>query len=248
MSELARINACAKRPTDIWTNYLYYTFSLRLVYLIRKTKITPNMLTVGSLLLVLLGCLGYATGVRAYIVVGLVVIQISYVLDCADGQLARYKQQYSPIGGWLDQTADRIKEFTVYFSLAYGYTRFHSGVTSIWMWAMVALFALFLLEYFGQIEMIRVKGKKSRTVDENGVPVAEDSGQAPRQDRFRTLQRYRSLIPFRGFIIGEQYFAMLVFIAFNAIYSFFVFVSILGLLMAAYRPVIDLVKYRRSLS
>lgn len=247
MTDFAAINACAKRPTDIWTNYLYYPFSLRLVYLIRHTRISPNMLTISSLILVLAGCVGYAMGSHSALLWGLLVIQISYVFDCADGQLARYKKQYSPIGGWLDQTADRIKEFTVYFSLAYGYTRFHPGDTSVWMWAMVALFALFLLEYFGQIEMFRTNGRKSSVqVNENGVPVeVQADAQAP-SDAFRKLQRWRSFLPFRGFIIGEQYFAMLVFIGFGAVYPFFVCVSVLGLLMALYRPVIDAVKYRRS--
>lgn len=247
MSEFAKIDACAKRPTDIWTNYLYYTFSLRLVYLIRNTRITPNMLTLSSLILVLLGCIGFATGERTYVVSGLIVIQISYVLDCADGQLARYKQQFSPLGGWLDQTADRIKEFVILFSLASGYTRFHPGDTTLWKWAVVALFALYLLEYFEQIEMVRVKGKSSeRKVTANGVPLEEDMVARASADTFRQLQRWRAFIPFRGFIIGEQYFVMLVFIACNAIYGFYVFVTVLGLLMAVYRPLLGFIKYRRS--
>lgn len=270
-SEFQKINSCAKRPTDIWTNYLYYTFSLRLVYLIRKTRITPNMLTLTALVLVLIGCGFYATGLRADIIWGLILIQISYVFDCADGQLARYKQLYSPVGGWLDQTADRIKEFAVFFSLAYGYTRFHPGNTSIWMWAMVALFALYLLEYFGQIEMFRVRGLTTRAIakavsegadtvygakisDDSGVPehpaAAEsdsvDEPASPQADSFSRMQRLRSFIPFRSFIIGEQYFVMLVFIAFGWIYSYFVFVSIVGLLMAIYRPMIDFIKFRRQ--
>jgi archaetidylinositol phosphate synthase len=242
MTEFQKINSAAKRPTDIWTNYLYYTFSLRLVYVIRNTRITPNMLTLFSLFLVLLGSVLYATGLRAYVITGLVLVQVSYVFDCADGQLARYRQQYSPIGGWLDQTADRIKEFVVYFSLAFGYTRFHPDADDIWKWAMVALFALYLLEYFGQIEMIRVK----RRAQQDGHASPEPTAQTGRSDTFSRLQRFRSFIPFRSFIIGEQYFAMLVFISLGAIYPFFVFVALVGLLMAVYRPIIDFLKYRRS--
>jgi CDP-alcohol phosphatidyltransferase len=270
MSEFQKINECAKRPTDIWTNYLYYPFSLRLVYIIRNTRITPNALTLTALCLVLIGCAFYATGARAETVLGLILIQISYVFDCADGQLARYRKQYSPIGGWLDQTADRIKEFVLYFSLAYGYTRFHPGNTRIWMWAMTALFVLYLLEYFEQIDMIRVKGIAPKLLTANGVPLnAEEAEKMRREaqgeagnspdasapgagaqdaDTFRRIQRMRSFIPFRGFIIGEQYVAMLVFIAFGAIYPFFVFVTIISLLMTIYRPVINFVKYRRQVA
>ncbi|MCL6444357.1 MAG: CDP-alcohol phosphatidyltransferase family protein, partial [Alicyclobacillus sp.] len=146
MTELQKINACAKRPIDIWTNYLYYPLSIRLVYLLRNARwVSPNGITVFSLLLALCGCGFYLNGGLHHIWLGLFLVQVSYVFDCADGQMARYRQQFSPFGGWIDQVADRIKEFAVYFSLACGYTRLHPGDTSIWKWAMVALFALYLL-------------------------------------------------------------------------------------------------------
>lgn len=248
-SEFRKIYDCAKRPIDIWTNYLYYTISLRIVYVVRNVKaVTPNGVTLFSLLLALVGCVFYAGGSRTNIVTGLILVQVSYVFDCADGQLARYRKQYSPIGGWLDQIADRIKEFAVYFSLAYGYERFHANRPSIWMWAMIALFALYVLEYYGQVTMFKAPavapGLSSVADDANTTNATAPTG----RDAFVRMQRWRSLLPFRGFIIGEQYFAMLVFLVFQAIYPFFVFVSILGLLMCVYRPVIQWLKHRRSLA
>src|SRR5262245_27643993 len=38
-------------------------------------------------------------------------MQASYVLDCADGQLARYKGLSSPVGSLLDFLMDEIKAF-----------------------------------------------------------------------------------------------------------------------------------------
>lgn len=266
-SEFQKIYHCAKRPIDIWTNYLYYTISLRIVYLVRNRRaVTPNSITLFSLLLALIGCAFYAGGSRSDVVTGLVLVQVSYVFDCADGQLARYRKQYSPIGGWLDQIADRVKEFAVYFSLAYGYSRFHRGQPTIWMWAMVALFALYVLEYYGQVPMFKspassstggapatqppanaVRSSTDGTAQNAGTAQSDEASPAAEpDDSFTRLQRWRSFIPFRGFIIGEQYFAMLVFIAFGAIYPFFVFVAMVGLLMCVYRPVIQWLKHRRS--
>jgi archaetidylinositol phosphate synthase len=240
MSELKQINACAKRPIDIWTNYLYYPLSIRLVYLIRNTRVTPNGLTLFSLLLALIGCSLFSIGDRTSVWMGLILVQVSYVVDCADGQLARYKKMFSPIGGWLDQVADRIKEFAVYFSLAYGYTRVHPDRMDIWVWAMVALFALYMLEYLGQVDFLRKLA--------SAQPAANAVGSSEKQDTFSRMQKWRSYIPFRSFIIGEQYFTMLVFIAFYAIAPFFVFVSVLGLLMVVYRIAVNLYKYQRMKS
>ena len=244
--EFAKVYASAKRPIDIWTNYLYYNVSMRFVYLIRNTRISPNMVTLSALFVALLGCLGFATGIRSYVVAGLVLAQFSYVLDCADGQLARYRQQFSPIGGWLDQVSDRIKEFAVYFGLAYGYSRQHPGDARIWVWAMIGLFTLYLLEYYGQIgKQYFTPAKPSSTP---AVSATETTATADDNDGFRKLQFWRSFIPFRGFQIGEQYFAMLVFVAFDAIYPFFVFVGVVGLLMSVYRPAVLLYKLRRGLA
>lgn len=238
LSEFQQINLCAKRPIDIWTNYLYYHLSLWVVYLVRNVRaVSPNGVTLFSAFLALLGCVGYAVGSRPYVVTGLILVQVSYVFDCADGQLARYRKQYSPIGGWLDQIADRVKEFAVYFSLAYGYTRLHPGDTRIWMWAMVSLFSLYVLEYYGQVPMFKSPSSANPTA---AVPSAAEA------DSFDRMQRLRSFVPFRGFIIGEQYFAMLVFLAFGAIFPFFVFVGIVGLAMCLYRPVIVTIKHRRA--
>ncbi|GEO25538.1 hypothetical protein AAC03nite_13230 [Alicyclobacillus acidoterrestris] len=240
MSELAKINACAKRPIDIWTNFIYYPLSIRLVYVVRNTGITPNALTISSLILALIGCGFFTRGVYHDVIIGLILVQVSYVVDCADGQLARYKQHFSPVGGWIDQVADRIKEFAIYASLAYGYTRMHGPDDHIWMYATFALFVLFLLEYYGQIRMGKPQPAVATATSSASDQPAKDA------DGFTRAQQLRALVPFRGFLIGEQYFALLAFIVFDAVRPFFLFVGILGGLMCIYRPIIQYIKLKRS--
>ncbi|WAH35858.1 CDP-alcohol phosphatidyltransferase family protein [Alicyclobacillus dauci] len=243
MSELAKINACAKRPIDIWTNFIYYPLSIRLVYLIRNTGITPNVLTISSLVIALIGCAFFAQGSYSDVLWGLLLVQISYVIDCGDGQLARYKQQFSLVGGWIDQVADRIKEFSIYFSLAYGWTKVHGQEERVWMYAMFALFVLYLLEYYGQIRMGKPVNRANVTQTGEPSPAHESPADG---DGFARAQRLRALVPFRGFLIGEQYFALLVFIIFDAVVPFFIFVGIVGALMCIYRPVIQYIKLRKG--
>lgn len=257
VSELEKIDRCAKRPIDVWTNYLYYPLSIRLVWALRRTSVTPNGLTLFSLFLCLVGCVFFGVGHRPEEVIGLVLVQVSYVFDCADGQLARYKQLFSPIGGWLDQVADRIKEFAIYYSLAFGWTRGHHNDVAVWRWALVALFSLYLLEYFGQIHFkpkhsvlappAGVVDREGTSLEETGTPSGSASDSMAETSRFLRAQQLRGLVPFRGFIIGEQYFVMLVFLAVGAIVPMFYFVACLGLLMCAYRPAVQLYKWNRGL-
>ena len=47
-------------------------------------------------------------------------LQLSLVLDCVDGDVARYTRRFSPLGAWLDASTDRLKEFACYAGLAWG--------------------------------------------------------------------------------------------------------------------------------
>src|SRR4051794_11294911 len=57
-------------------------------------------------------------------------------MDCVDGQLARYSRQFSAVGGWLDATFDRAKEWVVFAGLAIGADR---AGHPVWVLAGAAL-------------------------------------------------------------------------------------------------------------
>jgi len=52
-----------------------------------------------------------------------VLLYFAFVLDCVDGQLARYTRQFSKLGAWLDSIFDRTKEYVVFAGLAIGASR-----------------------------------------------------------------------------------------------------------------------------
>ena len=56
-------------------------------------------------------------------VAGAVLLYFAFVLDCVDGQLARYTRQFSKLGAWLDSIFDRTKEYVVFAGLAIGASR-----------------------------------------------------------------------------------------------------------------------------
>ncbi|MCY0870468.1 MAG: CDP-alcohol phosphatidyltransferase family protein [Firmicutes bacterium] len=219
MSDFEDIDRCAKRPVDIWTQHLYYFFSLRFVYAIRKTRITPNQVTLLSFLVFLVAAALFFRGTRSDIIAGVCLQQASFVLDCADGQLARYKKIFSPFGAWLDQTADRVKEFLLILTLAAGSARLHPGL-GVWPLALCALFLLFMLEYYEQ---------------QRGRVAISPTRHASTAHRVRKLRAARQFVPFRGFTIGEQYFLTGVLLLIGG-----AFVTLLGLVIVAGAMVIYL--------
>lgn len=49
-----------------------------------------------------------------YRIVIALIIQLSFILDCSDGQLARLTGRTSKLGGWLDKLLDRVGEFYIF--------------------------------------------------------------------------------------------------------------------------------------
>lgn len=75
-----------------------------------RLGISPNALTLGSLLFSLVACVLYVIGPQGWIasLTCLVILQFAYGLDCADGQLARATKRTSELGAWLDNICDFV--------------------------------------------------------------------------------------------------------------------------------------------
>jgi hypothetical protein len=85
-----------------------------------RLGLTPNQVTVASVVVGLAAAALFAVGSPAALVAGAVLLQLSLVLDCVDGDVARYTRRFSPLGAWLDASTDRLKEFACYAGLAWG--------------------------------------------------------------------------------------------------------------------------------
>jgi hypothetical protein len=89
--------SCLK-GVDLWLNRPLAALVVRLVY---KTRITPNQITVFSLLLGLTAAGLFAIGQAVTFVAGGILLQVSSVIDGADGMLARSRGECSRYGGHL---------------------------------------------------------------------------------------------------------------------------------------------------
>ncbi len=96
------------------------------VRLVFHTPITPNQVTILSTLIGLLAAYQYLGGTPTAFVVAGLLVTLKDVLDAADGQLARARQQFSRRGRFLDSIGDFIVNaalFTAIGSVLYALTR-----------------------------------------------------------------------------------------------------------------------------
>jgi phosphatidylglycerophosphate synthase len=114
---IAEIYRASKKKEDInfWTEWVCRPPAAALVYVLQGTRITPNQVTFLATLVAFASCALFALlpGWWGAIVAALV-FELSFVLDCVDGQLARVRRTASPLGHHLDFLMDEIKAFFVF--------------------------------------------------------------------------------------------------------------------------------------
>ncbi|MGW1593387.1 DUF5941 domain-containing protein [Streptomyces sp. NPDC002343] len=134
--EAVRLKSAVKSRDGFFTTFFISPYSRYLARWCARRGLTPNQVTTASLLTALIAAGCAATGTRGGFVAAGVLLIASFVLDCTDGQLARYALKYSTLGAWLDATFDRAKEYAYYAGLALGAAR---GGDDVWALALGAM-------------------------------------------------------------------------------------------------------------
>ncbi|WP_345655881.1 DUF5941 domain-containing protein [Streptomyces siamensis] len=134
--EAVRLRSAVKARDGFFTTYCISPYSRYIARWCARRGLTPNQVTTASLITALIAAGCAATGTRVGFVAAGLLLLFSFVLDCTDGQLARYSLQYSTLGAWLDATFDRAKEYAYYAGLALGAAR---GGDDVWALALGAM-------------------------------------------------------------------------------------------------------------
>jgi len=126
-SELANLNIgklrlkMANRANDgFYSVFFLRKFSKLLTWLAVRVNATPNQVTLISFAIGLYSAFCFTKGTFSQTLLGAVLLQLSIIVDCVDGELARYTRKFSKLGAWLDAVTDRVKEYMVFLGLAIG--------------------------------------------------------------------------------------------------------------------------------
>lgn len=103
-----------------WINVIIFKYiTIPLVYfIVNYTKITPNIISIISLILGMSSAYFYFTNEVFF---GGLFYLISYIFDAIDGKVARIKGSGKPYGEWLDMAIDRLNLLFISTAIAYNY-------------------------------------------------------------------------------------------------------------------------------
>lgn len=133
----ARLRLAVKEHDDLFATYCVSSWSPKVTKFAARIGLSPTGVTAISVAVAAAAAALFAVGDRPLLLLGGVLLYLGFVLDCVDGQLARYTGRFSAFGGWLDTIADRGKEYLVYAGLGIGVEL--SGHGDGWLLATAAI-------------------------------------------------------------------------------------------------------------
>jgi phosphatidylglycerophosphate synthase len=114
-----------------------------LVQHLYRTRVTPNHVTIVSIIVGLFAALLFAAGSRLEVALAGVAVTLKDILDSADGQLARAQNSGSRAGRFLDSIGDIIVDAAIFAGISFGLLH-TSSVQAPVLLAIVGFFGLTL--------------------------------------------------------------------------------------------------------
>jgi phosphatidylglycerophosphate synthase len=113
---------------DIWFNSI---FSIKISSLLVKTFITPNQITILGLFMGLASGILFAQGNYWNVLMGGVLLSITAIWDCCDGDVARLKFMESDFGEKLDTACDNIINIFIFIGIMLGVARYDGFIQAL---------------------------------------------------------------------------------------------------------------------
>jgi len=163
---------------DNWYDrHILRKFSIHITRILIHTPVTANQVTTSRFLIGLIACVLFLFGKWEFSIIGAVLIFFcSGVLDQVDGEIARYKNQFSTKGIWIDYIVHRNLPPIILVSVGYG-----SYVsTGILLYFIASVFIAMFLLITMSMAMIRI----ITILKETGKPIGDVELEKDRKQSF----------------------------------------------------------------
>ncbi|MEV5379537.1 transferase [Streptosporangium nondiastaticum] len=191
-----------RRSGEHWAGRLYMReISLRCTRVLLNTRLTPNQYT-GLMILA-----GIAAGAALLIpgltgaILGALLIQLYLLLDCVDGELARWRKVTSTTGVYLDRVGHYLSEaaLLVGFGIRAADVLHKDGAATQWQWAFLGtLAALGAILIKAETDLVDVARARS------GMAAAEDAAATPRSSGMALARRAAAALKFHRLVGGVE--------------------------------------------
>ena len=121
--KLKRLWETKNKDDEWWSSFVTSPLAIVFNYFVVDIKwLTPNLITLFSFITSLVSVVFIVIGGFTNFIIAAILIHLSHILDCMDGQMARYREVSSKSGCYFDKLTDQI-QVTLWFG-AIGYAAY----------------------------------------------------------------------------------------------------------------------------
>ncbi|QDY79959.1 CDP-alcohol phosphatidyltransferase family protein [Streptomyces qinzhouensis] len=189
-----------RRSGEHWAGRLYMReISLHVDRYVVNTRITPNQLTY---LMVVVGVIGGAAllipGLTGAILAA-VLFQIYLLLDCVDGEVARWRKQTSVTGVYLDRIGHYLCEAALLVGFGIRGADVLGDGRAEWLWAFLGtVAALGAILIKAETDLVDVARQRS------GLAAVKDEAAVPRSSGLALARRAAAALKFHRLVGGIE--------------------------------------------
>lgn len=180
---MARLWATKTRDDEWWSSFVTSPAALLINYAVVDIRwITPNRITAASFVTAIVAATFIGIGGTAAFIIAALLIHLSHVLDCMDGQMARYRKATSASGSFFDRATDQL-QVSLWFG-AVGYAAYQQSGQVLPIFLAFIGVAFYSLRGYGKYVEIQIETSRDpRYLDL--VDTAESDASAVRDDTDR---------------------------------------------------------------
>jgi phosphatidylglycerophosphate synthase len=220
MASIREVYLRTKKVPDLpWNTYVCRPLAAVVVAALQGSRVTPNQVTLAAMAVALASAVGIvALPGHGGLIAAVALYEISYVLDCADGMLARLRGGGSTEGHLLDFLMDEIKAFLVLAAVSVRLWRdeHETHFLLVGIFGLVALASGIALTTF--LRRPEIAGPRAAEAPPGGAPSFLRRSVALAEAAARQLIHYPSYILLVAFT-GKLTLYLYPYVAVNALYA-----------------------------
>ncbi|MFC9652607.1 MULTISPECIES: CDP-alcohol phosphatidyltransferase family protein [unclassified Streptomyces] len=189
-----------RRSGEHWAGRLYMReISLRVDRYLVNTRVTPNQLTYVMTVAGALAAPALLVPGITGAVLGVLAVQLYLLLDCVDGEIARWKKQYSMTGVYLDRVAAYLCDAAVLLGFGLRGADLWGTGRIDWLWAFLGtLAALGAIMVKAETDLVGVARHQQ------GLAPVKETASEPRSSGMALARRAAGALKFHRLILGIE--------------------------------------------
>ena len=154
------------KPKGWWAAIALLFWAKRIaLFIVNRTRFTANHVTYFAFAVCLASALAFYKGTHTFLIVGAVLFELNYLLDCVDGTVARLKNESSPEGSVIDASLDLWRIPICVIGLTFAHFRVHGDPTIFLLGILYT--AIKLIHIYSCRSQIGIKIKHGRSIIES---------------------------------------------------------------------------------